>query len=157
MVAQMGMSDKVRTHAHSPRRLPAHPSPTLCGFVAPSCAVRSDPSTETSGTSSGRPPRPDKRSKAKSRPSSRSAPPSPLTVGPLHFLAAAPESDSSGRVLLIVDERTQGQYAVAKRILTDHQDELHRLAQALLEHETLNKEEIMAVIKGKKLTNLFYQ
>lgn len=75
----------------------------------------------------------------------------------LHFLAAAPESDSSGRVLLIVDERTQGQYAVAKRILTDHQDELHRLAQALLEHETLNKEEIMAVIKGKKLTNLFYQ
>lgn len=46
---------------------------------------------------------------------------------------------------------------MAKRILTDHQDELHRLAQALLEHETLNKEEIMAVIKGKKLTNLFYQ
>ena len=60
-------------------------------------------------------------------------------------------------MVVIVDERTQGQYAVAKRILTDHQDELHRLAQALLEHETLNKEEIMAVIKGKKLTNLFYQ
>ena len=39
MVAQMGMSDKVLlTHTHSLRRLPAHPSPTLCGFVAPSCA-----------------------------------------------------------------------------------------------------------------------
>jgi cell division protease FtsH len=51
----------------------------------------------------------------------------------------------------------QGQYGLAKGILIEHQDELHRLAQALLEHETLNKEEIMAVIKGQKLTNVFYQ
>jgi hypothetical protein len=51
----------------------------------------------------------------------------------------------------------QNQYNFAKAILIEHQDELHRLAAALLEHETLNKEEIMAVIKGKKLGPLFYQ
>lgn len=66
-------------------------------------------------------------------------------------------SETRQKIESEVEALLQGQYAVAKRILTDHQDELHRLAQALLEHETLNKEEIMAVIKGKKLTNLFYQ
>ena len=37
------------------------------------------------------------------------------------------------------------------RILQDHRVELNRLAEALLEHETLNKEEIVSVCRGEKL------
>ena len=40
----------------------------------------------------------------------------------------------------------------ATRILQDHRSELNRLAEALLEHETLNKEEIISVCRGEKLT-----
>lgn len=39
----------------------------------------------------------------------------------------------------------------AVRILQDHRAELNRLAEALLEHETLNKEEIISVCRGDKL------
>ncbi|MBD3420256.1 MAG: ATP-dependent zinc metalloprotease FtsH [Chitinivibrionales bacterium] len=47
----------------------------------------------------------------------------------------------------IVDQ----QHDRAKKILTDHRNELERLANSLLEHELLDYEEIQKVIKGEKL------
>ncbi|MGE0742473.1 MAG: ATP-dependent zinc metalloprotease FtsH [Hyphomonadaceae bacterium] len=44
-----------------------------------------------------------------------------------------------------------GGYNEAKRILTEHADQHKYLAEALLEYETLNGEEIAAVIRGEKL------
>ncbi|MBV9756064.1 MAG: ATP-dependent zinc metalloprotease FtsH [Alphaproteobacteria bacterium] len=40
-------------------------------------------------------------------------------------------------------------YNKARQILTEHLDELHRLARGLLEHETLTGEEIRAVLRGE--------
>jgi len=48
----------------------------------------------------------------------------------------------------IIDEA----YARAKAILSEHIDELHLLAKALLEHETLTGEEIRQVIRGEPIT-----
>ncbi len=42
-------------------------------------------------------------------------------------------------------------YATATQILTEHMDQLHLLAQALLEHETLTGEEVDRVIRGEKI------
>ena len=42
-------------------------------------------------------------------------------------------------------------YSEAKRILTERLDDLHALANGLLEYETLSGEEIRAVIRGEKL------
>ena len=42
-------------------------------------------------------------------------------------------------------------YARAKKILTDHMDQLHRVAEALIEYETLEDDEIDQVMAGKKL------
>jgi len=47
----------------------------------------------------------------------------------------------------IIDEA----YARAKRILSEHMDELHLLAKGLLEHETLSGEEIKQVIRGEPI------
>ncbi|MEM7446218.1 MAG: ATP-dependent zinc metalloprotease FtsH, partial [Pseudomonadota bacterium] len=41
--------------------------------------------------------------------------------------------------------------ANARRILTQHLDELHRIAQALLEYETLSGDEVQAVIRGEDI------
>ncbi|KAI9315218.1 peptidase family M41-domain-containing protein [Dichotomocladium elegans] len=48
------------------------------------------------------------------------------------------------RLVLTAEER-------ARQILTHHKDELHRLATALIEHETLTKDEMINVIQGKPL------
>jgi len=48
--------------------------------------------------------------------------------------------------------KTQIQYQEARRILTTHKKELDRLANALLQYETLNKEEILTIIQGGKLS-----
>jgi len=45
-------------------------------------------------------------------------------------------------------------YDDAKRILKDHEQELHLLAKSLLENETLSSEEIKHVIAGKPLNKL---
>lgn len=45
----------------------------------------------------------------------------------------------------------EGQVERAKNILTEHHDQLERLAKALLEHEMLDREEIMKVIAGDLL------
>ena len=42
----------------------------------------------------------------------------------------------------------QGGYSEAKRILTERLDDLHALAKALLEFETLSGDEIVGAIKG---------
>ncbi|MEN3974810.1 ATP-dependent zinc metalloprotease FtsH [Emcibacter sp. SYSU 3D8] len=42
-------------------------------------------------------------------------------------------------------------YAHARQILTDHNDDLHRIAQALLEYETLTGEEIRALLRGEPI------
>jgi cell division protease FtsH len=43
---------------------------------------------------------------------------------------------------------TQGGYAEAKRIITEKIEDLHTVARALLEYETLTGDEIIAVLKG---------
>lgn len=45
----------------------------------------------------------------------------------------------------------QGAYNRATQLLKTHKEELHRLARALMEHETLNLDEIRTVIKGMSL------
>ena len=45
----------------------------------------------------------------------------------------------------------QGGYDKAKQLLTDHIDELHKVAQALLEHELLSGDEIKAILRGEKI------
>ncbi|MEM6696535.1 MAG: ATP-dependent zinc metalloprotease FtsH [Pseudomonadota bacterium] len=52
-----------------------------------------------------------------------------------------------GTVKSLVDEG----YEVAKRILTEKNDDLHRLAEGLLEYETLTGDEILKVIAGEPL------
>jgi cell division protease FtsH len=47
-----------------------------------------------------------------------------------------------------VKRLTQGGYEEAKRIITEKLEDLHTLAKALLEYETLSGEEIIAVLKG---------
>ena len=42
-------------------------------------------------------------------------------------------------------------------MLLTHEKELHLLAKALEEYETMSKEEILAVLAGKELPDLFYK
>ncbi len=62
---------------------------------------------------------------------------------------ASPETQEKidAEVRRIVDEG----YATAKRILTERKDDLHRLAEGLLEYETLTGDEITKVIAGTPL------
>ena len=39
----------------------------------------------------------------------------------------------------------------ARQVLTDHVEELHLLAKALLEHETLGADEVQQAIRGEKI------
>jgi cell division protease FtsH len=45
----------------------------------------------------------------------------------------------------------EAQYATAKRVIQENRDKLNRLAEALLERETLDSEEIQAAMEGKEL------
>jgi cell division protease FtsH len=56
-------------------------------------------------------------------------------------------ADVDREVRLIVD----GAYQRAKQVLTDYNGELHTLAKALLEYETLNGEEIKAILRGEAI------
>jgi cell division protease FtsH len=64
--------------------------------------------------------------------------------------SASPDTQEKidGEVRKLVDEG----YSRAKQILTEKMDDLHRLAQGLLEYETLTGEEITKVIAGIALT-----
>lgn len=48
-------------------------------------------------------------------------------------------------------------YAHAKKVLQEHERELHILASGLLDYETLSKEEILALLAGKELPDSFYK
>ncbi len=58
--------------------------------------------------------------------------------------------DTAQKIDLEVRRLVQGGYDEAKRILTTKIEDLHVLAKALLEYETLSGDEIVAVIKGIK-------
>src|SRR5262249_23224112 len=45
----------------------------------------------------------------------------------------------------------EGQYQVAKKVVTDNREKLDRLASALLDRETLDSEEIAAALDGREL------
>jgi cell division protease FtsH len=54
--------------------------------------------------------------------------------------------DSEIRSLVEDGEQT------ARRVLTEHVDDLHLLAKALLEYETLNGDEVVKVLRGEPIT-----
>ena len=55
----------------------------------------------------------------------------------------------------LIDEEVrkfvEGGEETARQILTEHRDQLEIIAQALLEHETLSREEIEALLRGEKI------
>jgi len=63
--------------------------------------------------------------------------------------------DYSEQTAIAIDEEVRRiiaeQHFIARRVLTENRDKLERLAQALLERETLDAEEIQAVIDGLPL------
>ncbi len=77
-------------------------------------------------------------------------------------LYAAPDSSARGNKSappvdskLVAEEvkaLVEGAYSDAKALLVAREAELHRLAEALLTHETLDKDEIAAVAQGHALT-----
>jgi cell division protease FtsH len=58
--------------------------------------------------------------------------------------------DTAQKIDLEVRRLVQGGLEEARRILTERLDDLHTLAKALLEYETLSGDEIVNVIKGVK-------
>ncbi|MFS0735790.1 ATP-dependent zinc metalloprotease FtsH [Sphingomonas sp. 1P06PA] len=86
-------------------------------------------------------------------------------LGPLEY--AEPEGESflgysqsrpirmSNQTAQLIDEEikkiVEGSYEKAKKLLTDNIDQLHSLAQALLEYETLSGEEINKVVAGEPI------
>jgi len=54
----------------------------------------------------------------------------------------------------IMRKTIQEQYDRAKKILLDHNEELERLAKALIQHETLDIEEVRKVIEGETLESV---
>jgi cell division protease FtsH len=60
--------------------------------------------------------------------------------------------DYSERTAEVIDSLMRNiveeQYTRARKILTEHRDELDRLAEALLEYELLDREDILKIIKG---------
>ncbi len=59
--------------------------------------------------------------------------------------ATAKLIDDEIRRLIITAEKT------AREVLTEHMDELHALAKALLEYETINGEEMLGLLKGEPI------
>ena len=86
-------------------------------------------------------------------------------LGPLEYAEADGETFlgySSNRPIRMSNQTAQlidteikriveGAYDRAKQLLSDHLDELHKLATALLEYETLTGEEIKKAIKGEDI------
>lgn len=85
-------------------------------------------------------------------------------IGPLFYGAEQQESylgqgsaarSASDHMAAIIDEEVknlvESAHANAKKILTSHIDELHSIAQALLEYETLTGDEIRGLLKGEAI------
>lgn len=87
------------------------------------------------------------------------------TLGPLNYGADREEvflghsvaqqknmsDDTAAKVDAEIRRIVEEGYARAKKVLTDHIDELHTLAKALLEYETLSGDDIGKILKGEKL------
>jgi len=70
----------------------------------------------------------------------------PYLTGGGAFAGAKPFSEETARIIDAEVHRIIGEsHAEAKRLLTENRAKLDALAQALLERETLNEEEILAV------------
>src|SRR5690606_41301713 len=69
--------------------------------------------------------------------------------------SVAQRKNVSDHTAALIDEETRALVEAgeneARRILTEHLDELHRLAKALLEYETLSRDEIDKVIRGEPI------
>lgn len=87
------------------------------------------------------------------------------SMGPVHYSASeehvflgrdiAKPKDHSEATQREIDHEVrkllEQQYAKAKSIVEEHVDILHRMAKALIERETLNAEEVDALVKGAEL------
>jgi cell division protease FtsH len=84
------------------------------------------------------------------------------SIGPLEWTYAednylgqsglrnAPMSDDTAKLIdREIKALVEGGLSRAKQVLTDHNDQLHMLAQALLEYETLTGDEIKRLIAGE--------
>jgi cell division protease FtsH len=69
------------------------------------------------------------------------------TMGQQKTVSGNTADKVDGEIKRIVEEA----HARARKILTDYMHELHALAKALLEYETLNGEEIPKILKGEKI------
>lgn len=71
------------------------------------------------------------------------------------YVAARHEAQASEHTLEIIDQEVKSivdeGFATATRILTEHIGQLHRLAAALLEHETLSGSQIKNLLAGRAL------
>jgi cell division protease FtsH len=86
-------------------------------------------------------------------------------LGPLHYgsdqeevflgHSVAQSKNVSDGTAKIVDEEirkiVEAAYARAQKVLTDNLDDLHKLAKGLLEFETLNGDEIKALLRGEPI------
>ena len=69
--------------------------------------------------------------------------------------SVAQRKNVSEQTAALIDEETrrlveEGE-TTARRILTQHLDDLHKIAKALLEYETLSRDEVDAVLRGEKV------
>jgi cell division protease FtsH len=62
--------------------------------------------------------------------------------------------ETAQKIDALVKKTVEEQMDRAKKILTEHQEELNRLASALIDHELLDREEVMKVINGDTLQNV---
>ncbi|TVR12521.1 MAG: ATP-dependent zinc metalloprotease FtsH [Planctomycetota bacterium] len=69
--------------------------------------------------------------------------------GPQNYVAVSEQTrrELDERVRHILDQ----QYRVAEALIDEHRDKLERIAEALLEHETLSADQVFQLIEGKEL------
>jgi len=78
------------------------------------------------------------------------------SMGIFHYDSDKPSLSSNSKQLIEEEVRVllQKQYDYAKQILKTHQNELHQLANALLEHETLTGEQVKLILEGHPLPKI---
>ncbi len=73
----------------------------------------------------------------------------------LGYSMGQPSTHVSETMAGVIDDEVkmivENAHEEAKKILTEHLDKLHRIAQALLEYETLTGDEINALVKGEEI------
>ena len=85
----------------------------------------------------------------------------PITLGKKHdqvFLAVTPDRDFSEEIAKAIDHEIrriiESCYQKAQDIIENNRDKLELIAQSLLDRETLDAEEIQALMEGKSLKKL---